>query len=593
MVLFNKMRSNTRLGPAHQDETDTHHGPDADPTDTPGQAGKSADRGTLTLALDMIEDDLHVAARNLNGIASDVQTAITAQFEVLEQIRQDGMDLAAQTNLASQNATGLAESIDALTTSSAEIESQMDRSSALSDQALDVAGHANQEVEALRNAILSISEVVTLISDIAKQTNLLALNATIEAARAGEAGKGFAVVASEVKALSVETQRATDQIVSNIDRLQQSAETSIASVNRIVDVIGEIRPSFAAVEAAVQTQISTTNEIGDRARETASFVDQVRGRANTINDRAVSAEQRGQTAQNASERLGQSVEALRHRFTMMIRQSAVGDRRQQDRLPVRLTGTMAVGGKPCAVETRDISEGGTLVHAEAAAGVRPGLLADLNLNKLGTVRVRVVEQSDVGLHCAFVDPDPRFTEALGDLLAEIHGQFAVYVERAQTGAQAIAAAMTGMIEKGSMSVEALFDTDYAPIPGTNPQQVTTRSLSVLESILPPIQEDILKTDQRMAFCAAVDRNGYLPVHNRIYSHPQRSDDPAWNTANSRNKRIFDDRAGLSAGRNTRPFLIQSYARDMGNGKTVWMTEIDAPIYVNGRQWGGFRTAYKQ
>ena len=96
----------------------------------------------------------------------------------------------------------------------------------------------------------------------------------------------------------------------------------------------------------------------------------------------------------------------------------------------------------------------------------------------------------------------------------------------------------------------------------------------------------------MAFCAMVDRNGYLPVHNKIYSQPQRPGDVAWNTANSRNRRIFNDAAGLAAGQNQRSYLIQSYARDMGNGNTVMMREIDVPVRVRGRHWGGFRTAYK-
>ena len=96
----------------------------------------------------------------------------------------------------------------------------------------------------------------------------------------------------------------------------------------------------------------------------------------------------------------------------------------------------------------------------------------------------------------------------------------------------------------------------------------------------------------MAFCACVDINGWLPVHNKIYSQPQRPGDTLWNTANSRNKRIYDDRTGLLAARNTRPFLVQSYFRDLGGGNVVAMKEVYVPIYLDGRHWGAFRTAYR-
>lgn len=110
-------------------------------------------------------------------------------------------------------------------------------------------------------------------------------------------------------------------------------------------------------------------------------------------------------------------------------------------------------------------------------------------------------------------------------------------------------------------------------------------------MLTPIQEGLLGSDPRLTFCVAMDRNAYLPVHNRRYAQPQRAGDVAWNTAHSRNRRIFDDRAGLMAARNTEPFLVQSYARDMGGGRMVMMQEVDAPIRVRGRHWGGFRMAY--
>ena len=66
----------------------------------------------------------------------------------------------------------------------------------------------------------------------------------------------------------------------------------------------------------------------------------------------------------------------------------------------------------------------------------------------------------------------------------------------------------------------------------------------------------------------------------------------WNAANARDKRFFDDRVGLAAGNSSSPYLIQSYRRDMGGGEFVTMKDISAPIYVNGRHWGGLRIGYK-
>ncbi len=95
----------------------------------------------------------------------------------------------------------------------------------------------------------------------------------------------------------------------------------------------------------------------------------------------------------------------------------------------------------------------------------------------------------------------------------------------------------------------------------------------------------------MVFSAAVDRNGYLPVHNNKYSAPQ-GEDPVWNNANSRNRRIFDDMTGLLAGRNTQKALSQTYPRDLGGGRIELIKDISAPIFVRGKHWGGLRMGAK-
>ena len=167
----------------------------------------------------------------------------------------------------------------------------------------------------------------------------------------------------------------------------------------------------------------------------------------------------------------------------------------------------------------------------------------------------------------------------------------VYIENVKKIAGQISAVFEEGIKRGLINADALFDKDYIEIYGTNPVQYETAYLSFLDRMLPPIQEDALKLSDRVVFCAAVDVNGYLPTHNNKFSKPQRPEDPEWNTANSRNRRIFNDRVGLAAGQNKNDFLLQAYRRDMGNGTFALMKDVSAPIFVNGRHWGGVRLAY--
>lgn len=143
------------------------------------------------------------------------------------------------------------------------------------------------------------------------------------------------------------------------------------------------------------------------------------------------------------------------------------------------------------------------------------------------------------------------------------------------------------LERGEVSLADLFDEAYRPTAGTDPVQHMTRFVALTDRVLPPIQERLLGSDKRIVFCAAVDRNGFLPTHNRKYSQAQ-GPDPVWNNANCRNRRIFDDRTGLAAARNRKPFLLQTYRRDMGGGQFLVMEDLSAPILVKGRHWGGFR-----
>jgi methyl-accepting chemotaxis protein len=180
---------------------------------------------------------------------------------------------------------------------------------------------------------------------------------------------------------------------------------------------------------------------------------------------------------------------------------------------------------------------------------------------------------------------------LGVPLAGLETPDSKYVTLVTERARHISSLFERAVADGEITAEALFDRDYQPIPDTNPEQVVTGFTEFTDRVLTPVQEPILEQDDSIVYCAAVDENGYLPTHNLKFSKPQ-GDDPTWNTANCRNRRIFDDRAGLRAAKNEKPVLLQTYRRDMGGGKFVVMKEVDAPIHVNGRRWGTLRLAYK-
>jgi methyl-accepting chemotaxis protein len=564
--------------------------PSAVPDDTVDQAPSrlSAIRETI----DLIETDLAEMIRDVLRAADAVRGGTRATAEVLGTIRGQSEQLAAMAGRTTENATHLATATEEFATSSDEIGRQVREAGTLTDHAGEAAAAAGQSVDGLKASSAEIGNVVSLISAIAKQTNLLALNATIEAVRAGEAGRGFAVVAQEVKSLSSATQNATEEIGRKIDQLQRDAQESIAAVNQIMTAIGAIRPVFSAIASAIEEQITTTGELSRSAADSARFVTAVADSAAEIKNASARAERSGAAIDRSGEEAAKLAAKLQTRFVTFLRQTEIGDRRRHDRLPCDLAVALRQGGRDIRAQTADLSEGGMLVRGADTDKLPIGASIDAEIAGIGRLRARIVARSPLGLHVEFAALEAAVQQALRDRLDAIRAENKEFVDRAVDAAAMVSMAFEEAVSSGTLTHEALFDTDYVPIEGSDPPQFRTRSLAALENVLPAIQEPFLAADKRMTFCAAVDRNGYLPVHNRIYSKPQKPGDAAWNLANCRNRRIFDDRAGLSAARNVRPYLIQSYPRDMGNGVVVMMREIDAPVRVFGKHWGGFRTAYK-
>jgi methyl-accepting chemotaxis protein len=563
----------------------------ADATETASAEGDSA-----KAILELLELELGAMIRQLERAASSVASGAEATAATLSPLRRRTDALTSRTSAAQGTATTFSHAADKFTQSAQGIGSQVRDAGKLADQASEAAREASANVDRLRESSAAIGNVVNLIAQIARQTTLLALNSTLEAARAGEAGRGFAVVATEVKALAVQTQHATEEITKKIEALQRDAAGSVDAVHRISQAIEAIRPVFANVDGAVAEQNATTGEMADNAASASSFIVSVGDSATEIDHATKEAEAHGESVANAGRAVTTFALKLKSRCAVLLRSAEKeGDRlerRKDERLPCSLTIEIAGPREMISAPVYEISMGGILVSGADAEALAQGQSFTATLQDVGACRIRIVQRSKAGAHAQFERPDAALIEKIEDKIWSIQDDNTEAVTRAMEAAAALKKIFENGIDSRAISMEDMFDTNYVEIAGTNPVQYRTRILDWADRALPPFQEAFLARDKRMAFCAMIDSNGYLPVHNRIYSHPQRPGDVTWNTANSRNRRIFNDPAGLAAGRNQRAYLVQSYARDMGNGNTVMMREIDVPVRVKGRHWGGFRTAYR-
>lgn len=132
----------------------------------------------------------------------------------------------------------------------------------------------------------------------------------------------------------------------------------------------------------------------------------------------------------------------------------------------------------------------------------------------------------------------------------------------------------------------VFDRNYRPVPGTDPQKYRTLYDAHCESSLRPLYDQLLEATPGGRFALCVDSNGFAPTHNSRYSRPLSGERQA-DLQQSRDKRIFADPTGLRAAGNQNPFLLQTYMRDTGE----ILSDLAMPILVNGRHWGALRLGF--
>ena len=555
------------------------------------QAGEASRMQRQMLAMsDVLEREMALSAAEITAKAQHLSEMAEDLGAIAEQVRTMAETVSASVETTAQNVQTVASATQQLEASSREITSHVGRASSMTQQAVQQVSATGDTVQGLSTASSRIADVVVLVRSIAAQTKLLALNATIEAARAGDAGKGFAVVASEVKQLAAQTEDAIGNVNAQAQAIAGATTSAASMVGQIADQVHAVHAIASEVSAATDQQREATAEIMRSVTLAAEHIGSVATSAHDLHAQAQTTDAAARQFRTLAKSVSAEIHDLHQRLAVILRASHAGDRRSAEREPVAISFSFASGATSVSGYTADLSSNGALLVAEAPEALI-GKPLTLTLDRIGKLDAIVRGVSELGVHVQFTHPDAAAEHAIQQVLTDSRQFDSKYINLCQSVAAEITQVFERALVANRTDLKSLFNNRYTEVAGSDPPQYLSASADLCDSLLPELIERAKHTDQRIVFCVASDRNGYVAAHHPEVSQKQRPDEPKWNAANSRNHRIYDDRAAILAARNPNAILVQTYQRDLGNGKTI-LKEFDSPIMVRGQQWGAVRLAIR-
>lgn len=181
-------------------------------------------------------DLLLQSSKGISTAISEIQQGNTQQAEDAEQCLKLMDGLAEQINLVHNNSVAIEDIASVTKNVVMDGIKEVDQLNNAASANIEITRKTLEDINTLQENSKAITEIISVMNEIAAQTNLLSLNASIEAARAGDAGRGFAVVAGEIRELSNKSVSAAYEIKQIIDQIMSQTRTTVTTVHKAEDI---------------------------------------------------------------------------------------------------------------------------------------------------------------------------------------------------------------------------------------------------------------------------------------------------------------------------------------------------------------------